>query len=84
VDWESSGVVDVSTLFDLPGGSLFLADVQAHSLIEQDDRGVTAGPAALLTSGGLVEGGQLGFLMAPGTKIDVADPIEPVYWDSLF
>jgi hypothetical protein len=84
VDWESSGVVDVSTLFDLPGGSLFLADVQAHSLVEQDDRGVTARPAALLTSGGLVEGGQLSFLTAPGTQIDVADPIEPVYWDSLF
>jgi hypothetical protein len=84
VDWESSGIVDVSTLFDLPAGTLFLADVQAHSLVEQDDRGVAAGPAALLTNSGLVEGGQLSFLTAPGTQIDVADPIEPVYSDSLF
>ena len=67
VDWESSGVLDVSKLFALPGGSLFLADVQAHSLVNQDTRGVTTGPAALLTAGGLVEGGQLSFLTAPGT-----------------
>lgn len=30
--WESSGVLDVSTLFDLPLGSLLVADVQAHGL----------------------------------------------------
>ena len=83
VDWESSGILDVSTLFELPGGSLFLADVQAHSLVNQDGRGVTTGPAASLTAGGLVEGGQLSFLTAPGTQIEVADPVEPVYADAL-
>ena len=83
VDWESSGILDVSTLFELPGGSLFLADVQAHSLVNQDGRGVTTGPAALLSAGGLVEGGQLSFLTAPGTHIEVADPVEPVYADAL-
>ena len=47
VEWESSGILDVSSLFALPGGSLFLADVQAHGIADQDLRGVTAGPAGL-------------------------------------
>ena len=57
VDWESLGILDVSTLFELPVGSLFLADVQTHSLVNQDGRGVTSRPAALRIPGGLVEGG---------------------------
>ena len=47
-NWESSGILDVSALFGRPGGTLFLADVQAHS--------IGGGPIA---AGGLVAGGQL-------------------------
>ena len=53
-NWESSGILDVSALFGLAPGTLFVADVQAHSLRFQD----TALNAAL------VEGGQLVFLQA--------------------
>lgn len=48
-NWESSGILDVSELFGLAGGSLFIGDVQAHSIG--------------LGSSALVEGGQL-FLLA--------------------
>jgi Ca2+-binding RTX toxin-like protein len=60
-NWESSGILDVSELFDQPGGSLFLFDVQAHSL--------TGGT---ITSENLVQGGQLAFLRAAtvGTDAD--------------
>lgn len=48
-NWESSGILDVSTLFGYQApGSLFLGDVQAHSVG--------------LGSNNLVEGGQLFFL----------------------
>ncbi|WP_017301148.1 esterase-like activity of phytase family protein [Nodosilinea nodulosa] len=50
-NWESSGIIDVSDLFGRDGGSLFLFDVQAHSLRD----GVVADE-------GLVEGSQLAFL----------------------
>jgi len=48
-DWESSGVLDVSHLFNLGEGTVLLADVQAHSV-----RNGTIGGST-----GLVEGGQL-------------------------
>ncbi len=47
-NWESSGVLDVSTLFGLAAGSLFITDVQAHSIN--------------LAGLGLAEGGQLALL----------------------
>lgn len=47
-NWESSGVLDVSSLFGEDAGTLFLADVQAHSIN--------------LAAAGLAEGGQLVFL----------------------
>jgi len=48
-NWESSGILDVSTLFGYANqGSLFIGDVQAHSIN--------------LGSNNLVEGGQLFFL----------------------
>lgn len=53
-NWESSGILDVSELFGLARGTLFVADVQAHSLRFSDP--------ALNTA--LVEGGQLVFLQA--------------------
>ncbi|BAQ66145.1 choice-of-anchor I domain-containing protein [Geminocystis sp. NIES-3709] len=49
-NWESSGIIDVSSLFDETPGSLFLFDVQAHSL--QD---------GVIEREGLVQGGQLAF-----------------------
>ncbi|NCO74613.1 MAG: DUF839 domain-containing protein [Cyanobacteria bacterium] len=50
-NWESSGIIDVSNLFDETPGTLFLFDVQAHSLRD-----------GVITTEGLVEGGQLAFL----------------------
>ncbi len=50
-NWESSGIIDVSTLFGEAPGELFLFDIQAHS--------VTNG---LIASKSLFEGGQLCFL----------------------
>ena len=60
-DWETSGVLDVSTLFDQDPGQLLLIDVQAHSL-----RGGT------IDSEDLVQGGQLAFLVAPEEIADFA------------
>lgn len=55
-DWETSGVLDVSHLFDVrPGGLVLVFDVQAHSL-----RG------GVIDSAGLVQGGQIGFLIREG------------------
>lgn len=59
--WETSGILDVSTLFDEPAGTLFLFDVQAHGIEDQD---VVAGNAdSRILDDDLVEGGQLGFLL---------------------
>jgi hypothetical protein len=55
-NWESSGVLDVTDLFSvLPGETLLLVDVQAHSLVGDPLGGANQG-------GDLVEGGQLTFL----------------------
>ncbi len=53
-NWESSGIIDVSGLFDQDPGSLFLFDVQAHSLVD-----------GVIADENLVQGGQLAFLRAP-------------------
>ncbi len=60
-DWESSGILDVSTLFGEDPGTLFIANVQAHGIDDQD-RFVVHGEAARITDGDLKEGGQLVFL----------------------
>jgi hypothetical protein len=61
--WESSGVLDVSTLFSATAGTLFVLGVQAH--------GITNGDIATNT---LVQGGQLLLLdisgVAEGTASD--------------
>jgi len=59
--WESSGILDVSTLFGQPAGTLFLADVQAHSLI---DGGIA--------EQGLGQGGQLVAIAGPGADVQPA------------
>ncbi|TWT70697.1 choice-of-anchor I family protein [Crateriforma conspicua] len=69
-DWESSGIIDVSGLFGEAAGSLFLFDVQAHSVRD----GAIGGNA------GLVQGGQLSFLtnaFATSTQ-PTSDPVGSV------
>ena len=51
-NWESSGILDVSHLFDYEPGSLSIFDVQAHSV-----------GGGAIESENLVEGGQLAFLI---------------------
>jgi endonuclease I len=50
-NWESSGIIDVSSLFGEAAGTLFLFDIQAHSVNN-----------GLVSSKQLFEGGQLCFL----------------------
>ena len=69
-EWESSGILDVSALFGETPGTLFLFDVQAHGLKDQQQ----FNPASRLNNGDLVEGGQLLFLKAPG-PIDNTAPV---------
>jgi serralysin len=52
--WESSGILDVSSLWGLAAGTLFVGDVQAHGLLNGTP---------------LVEGGQLFFLRAAVTAV---------------
>jgi serralysin len=59
--WETSGIVDVSTLFGERAGSLFLFDVQAHGIDDQERFNADS----RITDGDLKEGGQLLFLTAP-------------------
>ncbi len=54
--WESSGILDVSKLFDQTPGTLFLLDVQAHGIVNQPS-------PSRITNDDLVEGGQLLFLI---------------------
>lgn len=57
-EWESSGILDVSKLFDEKPGTLFIFDVQAHGIEDQDQ----FNPESRIVDGDLVEGGQLLFL----------------------
>lgn len=56
--WESSGILDVSSPFGEPRGSLFPFVVQAHGIDDQHQ--FNASPR--ITNDDLVEGGQLFFL----------------------
>ncbi len=62
-EWESSGIIDVSELFDLLPGSLFLADVQAHSL-----------EGGIIDELNLDEGGQLIFIEKIGSPNVIPTP----------
>ena len=62
-EWETSGIVDVSNLFGEEGGSIFLFDVQAHGLADQDDVNLEQGDQSALTDDNLSEGGQLSLLI---------------------
>ncbi|MEL7500710.1 MAG: alkaline phosphatase PhoX [Planctomycetota bacterium] len=58
-EWESSGIIDVSRLFGERKGTLFLFDVQAHGIEDQEDFN---DGSSRINDGDLVEGGQLLFL----------------------
>ncbi|PAX51639.1 alkaline phosphatase PhoX [Brunnivagina elsteri] len=72
-NWETSGILDVSTLFGNAPGTQFIFDVQAHSL--RDGTIITAtnidgnGDGTKTRQENLVEGGQLSFLIAPTAKL---------------
>ena len=53
-DWETSGIIDVSTLFGEEAGTLFMANVQAHSIRDGS-----------IADFDLVQGGQLVFMQVP-------------------
>ncbi|MHC4877098.1 MAG: choice-of-anchor I family protein [Planctomycetota bacterium] len=57
-EWETSGILDVSNLFGEAPGSLFLFDIQAHGIEDQDDFNADS----RIHDNDLVEGGQLAFL----------------------
>jgi hypothetical protein len=70
-EWESSGILDVSTLFGEKGGTLLLFDVQAHGIEDQDDFAEypnDANQGSRINDDDLVEGGQLLFLEAPAKR----------------
>jgi len=52
---ESSGILDVSSLFDTLPGTLFILDVQAHGINTQ----TTLNPDSRIINADLVEGGQV-------------------------
>ncbi|MEO0650334.1 MAG: hypothetical protein AAFZ65_06615, partial [Planctomycetota bacterium] len=57
-EWESSGIIDVSALFGVDAGSLYLFNIQAHGIEDQDQ----FNPESRITDSDLVEGGQILFL----------------------
>ena len=54
-NWESSGIIDVSDIYGEAAGSMFLSDVQAHSLVNGNIAG----------NGYLAQGGQLNLIQNP-------------------
>ncbi len=66
-EWETSGILDVSTLFDEAPGTMFIFDVQAHGI--EDQGGFN--PSSRLNDNDLVEGGQLSLLWKSGVKTDL-------------
>ncbi|MEA5583312.1 alkaline phosphatase PhoX [Nodularia harveyana UHCC-0300] len=72
-NWESSGILDVSTLFGNAPGTQFIYDVQAHSLRDGDiinKPGIdTDGDGTVEANDNLVQGGQIGFLIAPDANL---------------
>ncbi|MDX2255651.1 MAG: DUF839 domain-containing protein [Pseudanabaenaceae cyanobacterium bins.39] len=72
-NWETSGILDVSTLFGAKPGELLVFDVQAHSL--RNGSIITAtnldgnGDGTKTREENLVEGGQLAFLIAPNAQL---------------
>lgn len=57
-EWESSGILEVSSLFGRQPGELFIFTVQAHG-IEDQNSGMPANAMSRIDDNDLVEGGQL-------------------------
>ena len=68
--FETSGIIDVSTLFGEAPGTLFLLDEQAHGIDNQDN----FSSSSRINDDDLVEGGQLILLAAPG--VDAAPAVD--------
>ncbi|AFZ60318.1 DUF839 domain-containing protein [Anabaena cylindrica FACHB-243] len=72
-NWESSGILDVSTLFGNAPGTQFILDVQAHSLRDGNIINVpgvdTDGDGTVEANDNLVQGGQLLFLISPDASL---------------
>lgn len=72
-NWESSGILDISTLLGNEAGSVLLFDVQAHSLRDGNiinNPGLdTDGDGTVERQDNLVEGGQLSLLIAPSAEL---------------
>jgi serralysin len=72
-NWETSGILDVSSLFGNKPGEVFLFDTQAHSVkggsIISASNADGNGDGTKTDAENLVEGGQLAFLIAPNAKI---------------
>ncbi len=72
-NWETSGILDVSSLFGNAPGTQFIFDIQAHSL--RTGTIITAtnidgnGDGSKTRQENLVEGGQLSFLIAPNASL---------------
>ncbi len=62
--WESSGILDVSKLFGAGAGKLFICNVQAHGIEDQDG----FNPTSRIVDSDLAEGGQLIFLERSKSK----------------
>ncbi|MEQ9410983.1 MAG: choice-of-anchor I family protein [Fuerstiella sp.] len=71
-EWETSGIIDVSTLFGEAPGSLFLFDIQAHGI--EDQAGFNSD--SRINDNDLVEGGQLAFLQK--NSLASSDPVGSV------
>jgi len=77
-NWESSGILDVSTLLGNQPGTVLLFDVQAHSVRDGNIINVpgidTDGDGTVEANDNLAQGGQLSLLIAPGANL-VQPPI---------
>jgi hypothetical protein len=72
-NWESSGILDVSTLLGNQPGTVLLFDVQAHSVRDGNIINVpgidTDGDGTVEANDNLAQGGQLSLLIAPGANL---------------
>ena len=68
---ETSGVIDVSSLFDEAPGTLFLADTQFHGIEDQD----ALNPNSRINVNDLEEGGQIFFISQDSAVGDISSAI---------
>jgi len=73
-EWESSGIIDVSVLFDRDPGSFYIFNVQAHGIVDQND----VNPESRITDSDLVEGGQLLFMAFCPADLDGSFTVDTV------